>query len=84
MMISSQLIIKDLELIQTRIEGFAKIGYVFPEKKYQSIGLQLSHLIISRIRILDLLHTMQSKIIFMPTSSINPLLVAQHINSEQG
>jgi outer membrane receptor for ferrienterochelin and colicin len=25
-----------------RIEGFAKIGYVFPEKKYQSIGLQLS------------------------------------------
>lgn len=29
--------------IQTkRYEGFAKIGYVFPEKKYQSIGLQLS------------------------------------------
>lgn len=25
-----------------RYEGFAKIGYVFPEKKYQSIGLQLS------------------------------------------
>src|SRR6187399_1935270 len=25
-----------------RFEGFAKIGYVFPEKKYQSIGLQLS------------------------------------------
>ena len=25
-----------------RIEGFAKIGYVFPEKKYKSIGLQLS------------------------------------------
>ncbi|MCU0396217.1 MAG: TonB-dependent receptor, partial [Chitinophagaceae bacterium] len=25
-----------------RYEGFAKIGYVFPEKRYQSIGLQLS------------------------------------------
>lgn len=25
-----------------RYEGFAKVGYVFPEKKYQSIGLQLS------------------------------------------
>ena len=25
-----------------RYEGFAKIGYVFPDKKYQSIGLQLS------------------------------------------
>ena len=25
-----------------RYEGFAKIGYVFPEKKYQSVGLQLS------------------------------------------
>ena len=29
--------------IQTqRLEGFAKIGYVFPEKRYKSIGLQLS------------------------------------------
>ena len=26
----------------TRYEGFAKIGFVFPEKKYKSIGLQLS------------------------------------------
>lgn len=25
-----------------RYEGFAKIGYVFPEKKYKSLGLQLS------------------------------------------
>lgn len=25
-----------------RFEGFAKIGYLFPEKKYKSIGLQLS------------------------------------------
>lgn len=25
-----------------RYEGFAKLGYVFPEKKYKSIGLQLS------------------------------------------
>jgi hypothetical protein len=25
-----------------RLEGFAKIGYVFPEKRYKSIGLQLS------------------------------------------
>lgn len=25
-----------------RYEGFAKVGYVFPEKKYKSIGLQLS------------------------------------------
>lgn len=25
-----------------RYEGFAKIGYIFPEKKYKSIGLQLS------------------------------------------
>jgi outer membrane receptor for ferrienterochelin and colicin len=25
-----------------RYEGFAKIGYVFPQKKYKSIGLQLS------------------------------------------
>jgi outer membrane cobalamin receptor len=27
-----------------RLEGFAKLGYVFPAKKYQSIGLQLSAL----------------------------------------
>lgn len=26
-----------------RFEGFAKIGYVFPGKKYQSVGLQLSY-----------------------------------------
>lgn len=26
-----------------RYEGFAKIGYIFPAKKYQSIGLQLSY-----------------------------------------
>ena len=26
-----------------RYEGFAKVGYVFPGKKYQSIGLQLSY-----------------------------------------
>ncbi|MEO6681245.1 MAG: TonB-dependent receptor [Ginsengibacter sp.] len=26
-----------------RLEGFAKIGYVFPGKKYQSVGLQLSY-----------------------------------------
>jgi outer membrane receptor for ferrienterochelin and colicin/copper chaperone CopZ len=26
----------------TRYEGFGKLGYVFPEKKYKSIGLQLS------------------------------------------
>lgn len=26
----------------SRIEGFAKIGYVFPAKKYKSIGLQIS------------------------------------------
>ncbi len=25
-----------------RVEGFGKLGYVFPQKKYQSIGLQLS------------------------------------------
>jgi outer membrane receptor for ferrienterochelin and colicin len=25
-----------------RYEGFAKLGYVFPEKKYKSVGLQLS------------------------------------------
>lgn len=25
-----------------RYEGFAKIGYIFPQKKYQSIGLQLA------------------------------------------
>ena len=31
-----------LEINTSRIEGFAKIGYVFPEKKYKSIGLQLS------------------------------------------
>jgi hypothetical protein len=26
----------------SRYEGFAKIGYIFPEKKYKSIGLQIS------------------------------------------
>ncbi|MEO6133542.1 MAG: TonB-dependent receptor [Ginsengibacter sp.] len=26
-----------------RFEGFAKIGYIFPAKKYQSVGLQLSY-----------------------------------------
>jgi copper chaperone CopZ len=31
-----------LEINIKRLEGFAKIGYVFPGKKYQSIGLQLS------------------------------------------
>ena len=30
--------------IQTnRFEGFAKIGYIFPAKKYKSVGLQLSY-----------------------------------------
>ncbi|MEJ7829744.1 MAG: carboxypeptidase-like regulatory domain-containing protein, partial [Segetibacter sp.] len=31
-----------LEINTKRVEGFGKIGYVFPQKKYQSIGLQLS------------------------------------------
>jgi len=31
-----------IEMNTKRVEGFAKVGYVFPEKKYQSIGLQLS------------------------------------------
>lgn len=31
-----------LEINTERIEGFAKIGYVFPQKKYKSIGLQIS------------------------------------------
>lgn len=31
-----------LEINTRRIEGFGKVGYVFPQKKYQSIGLQLS------------------------------------------
>lgn len=31
-----------LEINTKRVEGFGKIGYVFPEKKYKSIGLQLS------------------------------------------
>src|SRR4029077_17572563 len=31
-----------LEINTKRIEGFAKLGYVFPQKKYKSIGLQLS------------------------------------------
>jgi len=31
-----------LGITTRRYEGFAKIGYVFPEKKYKSIGLQLS------------------------------------------
>lgn len=31
-----------LEINTKRIEGFGKIGYVFPQKKYHSIGLQLS------------------------------------------
>ena len=31
-----------LEINTRRVEGFGKIGYVFPQKKYQSIGLQLS------------------------------------------
>src|SRR5205809_1381845 len=31
-----------LEINTKRIEGFGKIGYVFPQKKYKSIGLQLS------------------------------------------
>ncbi len=31
-----------LGISTNRYEGFAKIGYVFPEKKYKSIGLQLS------------------------------------------
>jgi outer membrane receptor for ferrienterochelin and colicin/copper chaperone CopZ len=31
-----------VEINTRRIEGFAKIGYVFPQKRYKSIGLQLS------------------------------------------
>lgn len=31
-----------LQINTKRVEGFAKIGYIFPQKKYQSIGLQLS------------------------------------------
>lgn len=31
-----------LQINTRRVEGFGKIGYVFPQKKYQSIGLQLS------------------------------------------
>jgi outer membrane receptor for ferrienterochelin and colicin len=31
-----------LEINTERVEGFAKIGYVYPGKKYKSIGLQLS------------------------------------------
>ena len=31
-----------LEINTRRVEGFGKIGYVFSQKKYQSIGLQLS------------------------------------------
>ncbi len=31
-----------LGITTKRYEGFAKIGYVFPEKKYKSIGLQLA------------------------------------------
>jgi outer membrane cobalamin receptor/copper chaperone CopZ len=31
-----------LEINTQRAEGFGKIGYVFPKKKYKSIGLQLS------------------------------------------
>ena len=31
-----------LEINTKRVEGFGKIGYVFSQKKYQSIGLQLS------------------------------------------
>ncbi|HUS02123.1 MAG TPA: TonB-dependent receptor [Chitinophagaceae bacterium] len=31
-----------LEINTKRVEGFAKIGYVFPQKKYKSFGLQLS------------------------------------------
>jgi hypothetical protein len=57
----------DLELILKRYEGFAKIGYVFPEKKYKSIGLQLSAFDHQQILISGLLLTMQNKIIFMLT-----------------
>lgn len=31
-----------LQIDTRRVEGFAKIGYIFPQKKYKSIGLQLS------------------------------------------
>lgn len=31
-----------LEINTKRVEAFGKIGYVFPQKKYKSIGLQLS------------------------------------------
>jgi outer membrane receptor for ferrienterochelin and colicins len=31
-----------LGITTNRLEGFAKIGYVFPQKKYKSFGLQLS------------------------------------------
>ena len=31
-----------LEINTSRMEAFAKVGYVFPRKKYKSIGLQLS------------------------------------------
>lgn len=31
-----------LQINTYRVEGFSKIGYVFPQKKYKSLGLQLS------------------------------------------
>lgn len=33
-----------LEVNTERYEGFAKVGYVYPEKKYKSVGLQLSYI----------------------------------------
>ncbi len=37
-----------------RYEAFAKIGYVFPEKRYKSVGLQFQPFITTRILILAL------------------------------
>jgi hypothetical protein len=73
-----------LEINTKRIEGFGKIGYVFPQKKYKSIGLQLSAFDHKQNSYLALQVTMRTSRISIPISFINPLFIRPFTNSGPG
>ncbi len=50
-----------------KYHGFGKIGVLFPEKPYQSIGFQTSATVFSRMVCSDLTTIRVSRIPFMPT-----------------
>lgn len=72
-----------LEINTRRAEAFGKIGYVFPQKKYQSIGLQMSAFDHRQKSYFGLTQYNAQQQNFFRISFINLLYIRQHINSEQ-